>query len=321
MFYDIKFYINRKVNYREISIIQDISKGISAGEVILPAVNNFKYVVYTYFNDLKIEENSKQSSIRVVFENIDNFVSHDVFIFIGDESPIRINYKRVYIDSLAVSCNEKLHYKYNKGGTKNLVVYFNYSRLVEKSFLHNELLMQIRPRTSDHLLMISNNFGYWGTASLFDSDGKLIIADVVKLIHGIICENNISDVIFIGGSQGATAALVYSNFFNNCRVVHAASPVPLDCKNQLKHMIASVKPDDLIFIEHLLYNASKIRRIVFYTSSIDHYFDFVKDLFSYSTPSSELKVAEDDSVEHGNVLRFFIKDIYEELSQITSGTE
>lgn len=314
MLYDKKFYINRKVSYNEISILRKVSSGISESEIILPEIEGCKYILYLYYDDYHIEKNEKVNSAHLQNEAVDGLVSCDVYIFIGEEKPVRINLRKVLVQSIETTFGEKVYYMHRKGKTKNLVVYFNYSRLVEKVFLHNELITEIKPRTSDHLLMISNAFGYWGTSSLFDSNGNLIIPDVVKLINDILYEYNISEVIFIGGSQGATASLIYSNFFNHCRVVHAASPVPLNYKNQLRHMENKIKHDDLVFIEHLLHNSVKIRNVRLYTSSEDHYLEFVKELFSAATPKSELKIVEGKGVTHDGILRFFIKDIYKDLS-------
>ncbi|MGL6006818.1 hypothetical protein [Aeromonas sobria] len=314
MLYDKKIYINRKINSHEMSIIKKISHCISENEIVLPEIEDCQYIVYTYTDTDNIESNEKVNSKVIDLKNSEGFVSCDVFVFISDKNPIRINFKKTHILSVELNCHERLHYKYKTGTTNKLAIYFSYSRLVEKALLHNELIKQINPRTSDHILVISNNFGHWGTASLFDNNGNLIISDVVNLINSIANKNDISDIVFIGGSQGATASLIYSNFFNNCSAVHAASPVPLDYKNQLQHMVNKIKPDDLIFIEHLLHNSVKIRNIIFYTSLGDHYINFVKKLFSESHPLSELKIIESQDVKHGDVLRAFIKEIYKCLT-------
>jgi hypothetical protein len=314
MYIDKKVYINHSISRYELSLLKRILKGITEQYVGLEQRTDVKYVIYTHIGDKKTENNNFIESFEFDIKGFSDFVSIDVYVFINNNDPIRINLKKTNIQSVDINNSEKIYYEFIKGESKNLIVCFDYSRNTEKTHLHNEFLKKINPKTSDSILIISNNFGYWGTSSCFDSSGCLIIPSVTELINKIYNQFDLDKISFIGGSQGATACLIYSSFFLDTYQVHAASPVPLEFKGQLQHLKNKIKPVDLQFVNSMLEYALNSKKINFYTSEADHYKCYVSQLHSKSLPESSLRVCKDEQIQHAGVLKYFIKDIYNSFS-------
>lgn len=214
-----------------------------------------------------------------------------------------------------LSGGEKLHYRLTTGTGDSLIVYFDYSRLVEKVDLHEEFVPRFNFRTNDHVLVISNAFGHWGTSCLFSSDGRLIIHEVAGFLRDTVERLRARRVYLIGGSQGGTAALVYGALIEKTEAIYSAVPVPVSTKSMLRHLADRIEPSAIWCCDQIMRLSFECRNVNLFSTIGDPIYTWHKSLPRMGRENVSFELCQDTNVGHGDCLRYFIKTIY---SNITS---
>lgn len=141
--------------------------------LLVPPVPGLEFASYTHYADGSRLDHRFYPSLDVPFDAGREVVSFEVYArrssgerlwrFIG--SPIEL--------SITLKGGEPLYFRLTKGRGRDLVILFDYSRLVSEVKRTKEYCPSFNLVTEKHKLVIGNVFGHWGTADLFDSSGKL----------------------------------------------------------------------------------------------------------------------------------------------------
>lgn len=218
-----------------------------------------------------------------------------------------------YLEIKGDGVTDRLYYKFIQGRSKSLVVYFDYSKDVNKIYAYQEFIPRFNMKTDSSVLLLGNSFGVWGTATCFASDGRLIVADVLELIQRIVTKCGCQRVYLVGGSQGATAALVYGGLLPSVEHIYAAVPVCFDTKSMLRHLKEVLRFKDIHLAQSLMLAGLRGGTVSLYSSRGDPQSDWHADL-SLLSSRCNFKMCDDFEIGHGEVLRYFIKDIYKSIS-------
>jgi hypothetical protein len=213
-------------------------------------------------------------------------------------------------DSVLVGKFDQLYYKFIQGTNDALIIYFDYSRNSEKIKLYEEYLPKFSMRTDSSLLLIANVFGFWGTAISFSSDGHLIINDVLKLILEQLKISKASRIYIVGGSQGASAALLYGNFLRGVEQIHAVVPVQFTTESMLMHIKDNVASEDIMLCETKILSTLSQKNVFLYSTLGDTlWYSWHRDL-SLNSEKVRFIVCDDPAIKHDNCLKYYIKYIY-----------
>ncbi|UUC91696.1 hypothetical protein [Comamonas sp. C11] len=283
---------------------------ISLGKVLLREKNDYKYAVYFYYKDRQVTDHNYYSEIDKDFD-IDNLVSIEIFCK-NDKGHIFRIIGANPDSELVISEKCALKYRHTKHGSNDLVIYFDYSRLVEKVILHQEFIPQFNFKTKKDVLIMSNALGYWGTCTSFDDNGIFIFPKIALFINKLIDELSYKRVFLVGGSQGASAALVYAAGINNVEHVFAAAPVEINRKNSLRHLDELISSNDLDTINNIFCSALEKSKISLFSTLADEHNLFHKKLSKFNGVI-EYEECDDPDVTHGKCLRHYIKKIYKTI--------
>lgn len=300
-----KIYIGDNATISTLELIRWQCELINLGSIYFPRKKGYKYALYMHGTTPLIDHNYYEEISRKFqasqYDKIELFISEFEI-----KSRI-VAYKGN--SSAELFDNVFLNYDHILRGSKDLVVYFDYSRLVSKVNLHEEFIPKFNLKTQKDVLVLGNQFGYWGTSLLFSDNGILIYDYIVKFIKSLIDNYSYSRLYFIGGSQGATAALVYGQAFAQISTIYAACPVDIDKKNMLKHLADKTSDKDIHFAKSCFNKTLKSHNVLLYSTVIDHHHEFhnaIADNILYGN----YIVCHDPLIDHGSCLRYYIKDIY-----------
>lgn len=280
------------------------------GRILLRRRIGYKYAVYIRTKNEDILDHHYYDEVDKFFYNED-LIGVEVFCKRGDYQVFRIvGYPLNPVIKISDTCD--LQYKHVERSSQDLVIYFDYSRLVEKVLLHEENLPKFNFKTNKDVLVISNSLGHWGTCTAFDSQGSFIFQKVASFINNLIDKFYYKRVFIIGGSQGASAALAYSSIIKNVAHVFAAAPVEINKKNSLKHLSDLISEENLKLINTYFYEGLKFSKISLYSTLVDEHNLFHKNLSEFEGVV-EYEECHDPTVDHGKCLKFYIKDIYKKI--------
>ncbi len=309
---DIRFkiYPGKNVSLTTLELIRWQCQLIRLGKIFLAFKQGYSYAIYVHGKESLIDHSYRSEIVKNL--NFDQFDSIEIFILDRDSNRSRLV---VYKGPAQFDLGDGsfIFYRHISRGSKDLVVYFDYSRLVDKVKLHEEFIPKFNFRTEKDILIIGNQFGYWGTAVLFGDNGNFLYERVIDFINKLIKEKNYSRIFFVGGSQGATASLVYGSAFSQCSHIYAACPVEVNKKTMLKHFGDRIADSDISTAAFFLEKTLKEKKVTLYSTAIDKHFDFHKKL-AQLLPPSNFFICKDPSVDHGDCLRYYIKDIYQSIN-------
>lgn len=283
---------------------------VSLGRVLLRERSGYKYAVYFYYKDKQITDHNYYSNIDINFD-VRDIVSIEVFCK-NDKGHVFRIVGTIPDSELVISQGCALKYRHVKNGSSDLVVYFDYSRLVEKVILHQEFIPQFNFKTGKDILVLSNSLGYWGTCTSFDNNGEFIFPKVSDFINKLTDDLSYKRVFLVGGSQGASAALAYAASLKNVAHVFAAAPVEINRKNSLKHLKGLISSSDLEMINSIFYTALENSKVSLYSTLADEHNLFHKKLSQFSGVI-EYEECSDPEIDHGKCLRYYIKSIYKTI--------
>lgn len=311
--FTLKHYFNGAVDGDGFQVAMDIIKYITDSSISIPEVTGYEFACYVNYTQSRVTDHNYYKSLNFIFDKNLEVLSFEVFARRENGSESWRVIGRAAEKSLALFNDTKVPYRFIAGNSKDLVIYFDYSRLVSKVEMNEEYIPRFGFKTNKNILVISNTFGHWGTGCLFDSTGKLIIPSILRLINETIDREGIQRTFFIGGSQGGVAALVYGGLIDNCTKIYSCVPVPISTKVMLKHLSHLLAPDDVWFASKLLENSFRLRNINLYSTIGDPIWEFHENLSSLGGASTHFYLCENPSVRHGDCLRHFIKEIYQNI--------
>ncbi|WP_288842815.1 hypothetical protein [uncultured Deefgea sp.] len=292
-------------------MLRSATKLCTRNSVHIDAVAGYKFAVYIFKSDGDLLDSNYYKSIEIDLSCYECIYALEVYV--SNEFDRKVGRALVQLSQSRYELinGGVLNYEF-VSGSKNLIVYFDYSRLAEKSRLYNEYYSKLSIKTNKSILTLSNVFGHWGTMLLFDDAGNLIVNEISGFINGLITGLNCEQVFFVGGSQGATAALVYAALVPRCTAVYAATPVPIDTKNMLKHLKHLISEKDIKYCENKMLESFNSTNVFLFSSSGDEYLSFVSKL-AENIPSSNFYNSS-DTIKHDKILPHYIKSIYERIA-------
>ncbi|WP_281211675.1 hypothetical protein [Pseudomonas fulva] len=310
----IRHYFSNSIDEPELLTAIQHADFITNKGIHIPELQGYEYACYLNYANSSIIDHNYYKSLSLEFNHKLQVRSFEIFA--RNESGANlwriIGYAKNPV--LELDNGTAISYKYTPGTSTDLVVYFDYSRLVSKVELHEEHCPRFGFKTDKHTLVISNNFGYWGTACLFDSMGKFVVPSILKLINDLSEKHNIKRTFTIGGSQGGVAALVYGGLIHNCAAVHSCVPVIINKSSMLKHIGHLVNDEELWFASQLLHNSLQTRNVHLYSTVGDPTVEYHKQLSS-SAAHTQLHLCADSNIGHMDCLKYYIKDIYHSITQ------
>lgn len=277
--------------------------------LLVPPVPGLEFASYTHYADGSRLDHRFYPSVDVPFEADREVVSFEVYArrssgqrlwrFIGN--PIE--------SSIILEGGEPLYFRLTRGRGRDLVILFDYSRLVSEVKRTQEYCPSFNFVTEKHKLVIGNVFGHWGTADLFDSSGSFIVPEVTQFINDIIDQLGVERVFMIGGSQGAVAALVYGGLVAQCHGVFATVPDALHTKSMLRHLKHLIDERDVAVANELMLKTLQTRRVQLFSTVGDERWEYHRSLAERGTDVT-FTLCDDPKVKHADCLKFYIKDIY-----------
>jgi hypothetical protein len=308
----LKFYIKQEAKRADLLVAMYVAAQVVGGRVCVGELPDWEFAFYVHTNENHALDNRYYKSISLDLKQFQGVIGVEIF---GRkcQQPIWRLVASPPESKFRLPSGKFLRYRLAAGNSRDLVILFDYSRLVSKVILHQECCPRFGYQTSKNVLVLSNAFGYWGTACLFDDAGRYIVPDVVGFINSVISKLGCNRVFIIGGSQGAASALVYGQSISQCVEVFAASPVKVDKKIMLRHLSNTIADSDIIHANNLLLTTFSNRIVNLYSSQGDTHHLYHEALSQYCTGTSQYRVCDDPDVEHGQVLKRFIKEIYRKI--------
>lgn len=312
MKFKFKIYTYKNILLPTLEVIRRQCELINFGRISLSKKHGYKYAIY-FHGKKSIIDHSYKNELFLNFD-IKDFDSIELFIMEGESNKSRVvAYESSSIVELTK--NSVLNYKHINRGSDDLIIYFDYSRLVSKVKIHEEFIPKFNFRTEKDVLVLGNQFGYWGTSLLFGDSGEYIYGEIVNFINTLIKRQSYKRIFFVGGSQGATAALAYASAFPECAAVYAASPVEISKKTMLKHFGDKISDEYIFLAKSNIYKTLQEKVVNLYATISDESFEYQNDLAkNIVVPISKYTVCNDPKIGHGDCLRYYIKTIYQNIN-------
>lgn len=309
--FKVRVYVPTLVSQDELEIARTIALLAQHGRILLPKRYGFSYAIYDN-SPGKTLDHRYYPQISTYISDLDQQSSIEIFIRRHEKNICKLVVKNIE-NEITLKSGEKIRYSLKNGKDSNLIIYFDYSRLVSKVRLTREFLPKLNFKTNGSVLVFSNSVGFWGTACLFDSSGNPIYETIAKFITELIEEHKYTKVFFVGGSQGGTASIVYSQLINSTSNVYAACPVKISKNDMLRHMKACIGDDEIARVSDIFAAGANSGKVRLFTSVGDlAHHPFHAQLAEENLLAS-YHVCSDPNVEHGATLRYFIKTIYSDI--------
>ncbi|MBI6918977.1 hypothetical protein JET68_09220 [Pseudomonas monteilii] len=311
--FTIKHYFNGPIEDAEFKIAIQHTDFITDEGIDIPELPGYEFACYLNYANSSIIDHNYYKSLTLKFNHNLQVVSFEIFARSQNNGNLWRIIGYAKNSELKLSTGTVIPYRFTPGTSKDLVIYFDYSRLVSKVLLHEEHCPRFGFKTDKSVLVISNNFGHWGTGCLFDSNGKSILPNILKLITDLSIEHDIERTFMVGGSQGGVAALVYGGLINNCKAIHSCVPVHINKGSMLKHISHLLTDEDVWFASRLLENSLQSRSVHLYSTVGDPISEYHQQLSILGGSSTQLHICQDKNIGHMDCLKYFIKDVYQSI--------
>ena len=314
--FTLKHYFNDAIASEDFHIAIDHAECITDEGILIPPLAGYEFACYINYKEKAVIDHKYYQFINIIFEPNLEIVSFEIFARKNTGGrPWRIIGRPVE-RFITLENGTTIPYKLTEGQSKDLVIYFDYSRLVSKVLLHEEYCPSFGFKTDKNVLVLSNNFGYWGTASLFDSNGRFIVPGILKFINKTIEEMGCERVFLVGASQGGVSALVYGSLIEKCTEIFSCVPMPINKKVMLKHMSHTINSDDIWFSSKLLTDCLSRRNVNLYSTVGDPIWEYHKELAEIGRDNIRFALCQDPNVGHEKCLKYFIKEIYQRIESL-----